>query len=459
MRSLVLVSAAAAAVLAFRPAPAAEPPAGRLRVFRAARIVTMEGPDIERGALLVRGAKVERVLAEGDEIPEGAEVIDLGGATVLPGLVNPLSGITHSSGRRGGASGPGLSGPGGTSDNRRLRAADGIALPNATLRRLGRTGYAALAIAPAGRSFLGGLAVVVRPRGAAERDKVIVKDAAYLSMSYTLGQPMRETAERELRKAAQARKKALEDRDKKTEGEKKEAATKEAEKKDGDKDSEKKEKAEKPERPPDEKKSKDAPPAPPPPDPLVEVFAGDLTAFLRIDSAAALDHLLRVVDRLPLSFGFVLISPPFEREIVSKIALRKPSISAVVLDPRLGSYADTSVLFNAARLFHEAGLDVALVPPSDGIDGHGEVFFALGEMVKAGLPAEAALRAVTAVPAKLLGIAERFGSLGAGREASFAVLDGDPLSGSARVLRAYLEGEEVYREDPATGRTEGEALR
>ena len=45
---------------------------------------------------------------------------------------------------------------------------------------------------------------------------------------------------------------------------------------------------------------------------------------------------------------------------------------------------------------------MALVPPSDDLEGHTGVFFALGQMVKAGLPEEAALRAVTAAPAKFL---------------------------------------------------------
>jgi hypothetical protein len=39
------------------------------------------------------------------------------------------------------------------------------------------------------------------------------------------------------------------------------------------------------------------------------------------------------------------------------------------------------------------------------------------------------------------------------------VFAGDPLSGRARVLRVYLEGEEVYRDDPSGSRAVGEAVR
>ncbi len=66
---------------------------------------------------------------------------------------------------------------------------------------------------------------------------------------------------------------------------------------------------------------------------------------------------------------------------------------------------------------------------------------------------------MTAAPAALLGVADRVGSLAPGREASFLVLDGDPLSGRARTLAVYIEGREVYRDDPATGKRRGEAVR
>ncbi len=103
-------------------------------------------------------------------------------------------------------------------------------------------------------------------------------------------------------------------------------------------------------------------------------------------------------------------------------------------------------------------MDVALVPSSDDLEGHSEMFFDLAELVKAGLPGGAALRAVTVVPAKFLGLEERFGALAPGRDGSFVVLDGDPLSGRARVLRVFLRGEEVYREDPESHETGGEAV-
>lgn len=55
------------------------------------------------------------------------------------------------------------------------------------------------------------------------------------------------------------------------------------------------------------------------------------------------------------------------------------------------------------------------------------------------------LKAVTIVPAKILGIADRVGTLEAGKDADVIVLDGPPLSVKTWVERAYVNGELVYQ--------------
>ena len=430
MESLLRALACSALAAALLAAPlAGEGPAASLRAFRAARIVAVEGPELAPGTLLVRGDVVEAVLPAGAEVPAEARTVDLGDAVLIPGLVNPYSQAPAAAGYREGRPSALSGGAGPPADIRSLRAADSIRPDAPALRRLGQSGYAAVAVLPPAAGFLGGIAAVVRTRSAASRDKVILREAALLSMSYGLGQPMREIAERELRKAAEAWRKEREEREK--------AARTKDEKKEGKKDE----------------------PAPPPADPLLQVFRGDLPAVVRVDSPAALEHLFRVLDRLPEPFPFFLAAPPLEPEVVAKIQSRKSAIRGVILEPRLPAHAESSIYFNPAVLFAEAGFEVALVPPTDDLAGHRQVLFAAGELVKAGLPEAAALRAVTIVPARLLGIADRFGGLAPGREASFLVLAGEPLSGTARILAIYLQGEEVYREDPATGRATGEALR
>jgi imidazolonepropionase-like amidohydrolase len=67
--------------------------------------------------------------------------------------------------------------------------------------------------------------------------------------------------------------------------------------------------------------------------------------------------------------------------------------------------------------------------------------------VKAGLPPEDALKAVTIYAAEHLNIQDRVGSLEAGKDADMAVWDGDPLDARSKVVRTFMNGETVYRRD------------
>ena len=60
-----------------------------------------------------------------------------------------------------------------------------------------------------------------------------------------------------------------------------------------------------------------------------------------------------------------------------------------------------------------------------------------------GLPKLEALRGVTQYAAEILGVAERFGTLEAGKEATLIVTDGDPLEIRTRVQRAFMAGVEL----------------
>jgi imidazolonepropionase-like amidohydrolase len=64
--------------------------------------------------------------------------------------------------------------------------------------------------------------------------------------------------------------------------------------------------------------------------------------------------------------------------------------------------------------------------------------------VRAGLPPEEALKAVTLYAAEHLDIADRTGSIEPGKDADIAVWDGDPLDSRSTVVRTFVNGEQVY---------------
>jgi imidazolonepropionase-like amidohydrolase len=64
--------------------------------------------------------------------------------------------------------------------------------------------------------------------------------------------------------------------------------------------------------------------------------------------------------------------------------------------------------------------------------------------VRAGLPPEEALKAVTIYAAEHLNIQDRAGSIEPGKDADIAVWDGDPLDSRSKVLLTFVGGELVF---------------
>jgi imidazolonepropionase-like amidohydrolase len=97
------------------------------------------------------------------------------------------------------------------------------------------------------------------------------------------------------------------------------------------------------------------------------------------------------------------------------------------------------------KAIHDAGMTIAM-----GTDGTGDGFGAhqqIAYYVRCGFTAAEALRAATSVNARVLGLT-RLGTVAAGKEASFVVLDANPLddiTNTRRISRVYLRGDSVDR--------------
>ena len=100
---------------------------------------------------------------------------------------------------------------------------------------------------------------------------------------------------------------------------------------------------------------------------------------------------------------------------------------------------------NPARLV-EAGVRIALT--SHGLDDAGSFLKGVRRAVQRGLPADAALEALTTTPAELLGVAGRLGTIHPGKIASLVVADGDLFDTKTKVLETWVAGErfEIVRE-------------
>jgi imidazolonepropionase-like amidohydrolase len=98
---------------------------------------------------------------------------------------------------------------------------------------------------------------------------------------------------------------------------------------------------------------------------------------------------------------------------------------------------------NAARL-HGAGVTVILAS----FDSHNSrnLKQIAGNAVSYGMPHDAALRAVTLNPARVWGIAERYGSIEPGKEADLVIWSGDPFELTTSVERVFIRGAEMPKD-------------
>ncbi|PIU88662.1 MAG: hypothetical protein COZ06_06665 [Armatimonadetes bacterium CG_4_10_14_3_um_filter_66_18] len=130
-----------------------------------------------------------------------------------------------------------------------------------------------------------------------------------------------------------------------------------------------------------------------------------------------------------------------------RVAEELAKVKAAVLVPAALTYApETTNRVNAVRELQEAGVEVACYPEADSVSAFRDILLQAAHLVRAGLPRDAALKAVTLGAAEALGFDYRLGSLEPGKDANLLVFNGDPLSPTTRLERVVLEGRTVFEE-------------
>lgn len=102
---------------------------------------------------------------------------------------------------------------------------------------------------------------------------------------------------------------------------------------------------------------------------------------------------------------------------------------------------------NPARL-DAAGVKIAFC--SEGLRDPGEFLASIRTAVKRGLPAAAALRALTTTPAELFDLADRLGTVESGKAASFLITDGELFESKTKILETWVDGvrDEIEKSSP-----------
>jgi len=386
-------------------------PAGaqdRARAYVGAHLIPVAGDEITDGVLVVQDGKIVAVGRRATtDVPAGAEQIDATGKVIMPGLI-----CTHS--HIGGSGGGDRSAPLAPE----ARIMDSINVRSSGFRRAAAGGLTTLNIMPGSGHLLSGQTAYVKLRPAETIEDMLIRDErgwVMGGMKMANGtNPMRSPPFPGTRgkSAALVRAmfvKAQAYRDKVT------AAQADPE--------------------------KTAPQRDLGMEALVEVLEGKRLVHHHTHRH---DDIMTAI-RLSKEFGFRLVLHHVSEgwKVADEIAAADVPCSIILVDSPGGKLEAVDLNYETGAILDRAGVDVAY--HTDDWITDSRVFLrsaALG--VRAGLPREKALEAVTLAGARMLDLDGRIGSLEAGKDADFIILSGDPLSVYTKVLETWVEGERVF---------------
>jgi imidazolonepropionase-like amidohydrolase len=383
------------------------------------RVVPIEGDPIEDGTVLLTDGKIAAVAGPGFTPPPGAETIDATGKWVLPGLIDAHAhlGVSEEGTGWAGADTNELTGP----VQAQVRALDAINPAEEGFRDAIAGGVLAVNINPGSGNPIGGQTVAIRCWGRTVDDMVLREPAGLKS---ALGEnPKRvygekkETPATRLGTAAVIR-----------------SAFVDASNYIAKQDFEKTHLSERT--------------GPTPRDLKLEALARVLRREIPWRQHCHRADDIATAMRIAAEFGYDLVIDHGTEAYLLADKIAAAGIP-VVIGPLLTSRSKVELrnrsLANPGRLA-AAGVTIAITTDHPVVPIH----FLIHQVtlaVKEGLDRETALRAVTLNPARIIGVADRLGSLTVGKDADLVIWSGDPLDVMSRAEVAYIGGVEVYHYD------------
>ena len=175
-------------------------------------------------------------------------------------------------------------------------------------------------------------------------------------------------------------------------------------------------------------------------EPLVALLKGEVLLHVHCYQVHDIETLLRIAKE----FGFRVRALHHALEAWKVPALLKNNDVGVATFADLWGFKmeayDASV--RSPAILHAAGVQVALKSDHPVLDARELI----GEAAMAhhyGLPAQAALASVTRIPAMLMGLGDRLGTLTVGKDADVVLWGGPILDLGARPSRVWIDGRQV----------------
>ncbi|HEX4496533.1 MAG TPA: amidohydrolase family protein [Thermoanaerobaculia bacterium] len=172
---------------------------------------------------------------------------------------------------------------------------------------------------------------------------------------------------------------------------------------------------------------------------LVPVVKGELPLVIAVDRASDIETALRLAKDFHLKL--ILASAAEGWKVARQIADAKVPVLLRATNNLPQSFESLgATLENPARLY-KAGVTIAFMSG----DAHNSrnIRQDAGNAVAYGLPWDAALAAMTSVPAHIWGIADHYGTLEPGQDADVVIWDGDPLEVTSFPTAVFIRGKAI----------------
>ncbi len=373
------------------------------------KIITVTGPVYENGTVLFENGKITAV-GENIEIPEGTEVFDAKGGIVTPGLIDIHTHI--------GVFGSVQTMPGASDGNERtdpitpeVRAMDAINPTDIAISAAREAGFTTIYTLPGSANLIGGTGTALKLRGHTA-DEMIIPGTEM--MKFALGENPRRVYGSNNRMPATRMGNAALIRKTLFEAKNYSDALKKFENGEGDKPK------------PDFKL-----------DALVPAIRGEMKCRIH---AHRNDDIMTAV-RLGKEFGLDFTVEHCTEGWRVKDVLAAENVTCMVGPVMMGPLKEEmwGERLDTAKQLVEAGVNICLIADM-GYDTKW-LPIKIGVLIREGLDAEEALKAVTINPARVMGLGDRIGSLEAGKDADIAVFDGDPFSNMTKCIHTVIDGE------------------
>jgi len=171
---------------------------------------------------------------------------------------------------------------------------------------------------------------------------------------------------------------------------------------------------------------------------LQPVLRGELPLLVIANRRSDIETALRIAQEYKLRL--ILAGAAEGWMIPDEIAAAGVPVLVEPMD-NIPSFDALGIRYENAPLLAKGGVKVALMETTT--ENTRDLRQQAGNAVASGMTWEQALRAVTLTPAEILGVADRYGSLEAGKVANVVVWTGDPFDFSTGIEHVYIRGREI----------------